>query len=176
MEATGFFGVSVRRSEAHRRLVLAGIGQTLRSAFGRPRAMRSVIARTSRIVGADSGSVFLFEHEGSRLRRAYGLWDVTRASFLAEPRDWPSVGRAIALRRPIYLTRRRAGGGENEWFERGGIAGCLCAPLAANGTSYGIVFLDFLSKPPAPSRSDRKFARAVATSWVSAIVAAADVS
>jgi len=153
-------------------LVLNGIVATLRSALGRPRAMRSIVARTCRQIGADAGTFFLLD-EKLKFRGAFETCDRTQRGRVTSAEDWPNVQRAIALNRPIYMTKRRARGIEADWFDGNGIASCLCTPVAVDGQLLGIAFWDFWSPESPPSGSARKFAQSVARSWATAIVASA---
>lgn len=157
------------KSEQPRSSVLAGIDRTLAAALGVRGAMQSIIRRARRVIGADTGTVFLLDAGGAELSGAYDMWDWTRSSFTAGVEHWPSVRGAMSTKRPVHITLASARGLELDWFEQQGIAGCLCTPLVAGGRTLGVIFWDYSASRSTPSTSDSDFAQSVAASWAAAI-------
>lgn len=135
------------------------------------RAVRSVVTRAQRELGARSSSVFVLDEEGRTLRGHADEWDWTRTSFTVQLGDWPNVAQTLASGRARFITKTGAAGAEVGWFEARGIVATLCVPLRANDSSIGVLFFDFDSERRLPIAS-LDFADAIGAQCAAALARA----
>lgn len=132
---------AIVRERDQAKLFIALTAELLREVDPR-KAVRSVVTRAERALGAKSSSVFVLNGENA-LRGSVGEWDWTRTSFEVELTQWPNVAGALASGRSRFITKAGATGAEAGWFESRGIAATLCVPLRANESPVGVLFFDF---------------------------------
>ena len=113
-------------------------------------AVRSVVTRAERALGARMSSVFVLDADGRTLHGGDNEWDWTRTSFDASLDDWPTVAAILASGSARFITLAEAASAERGWFEARGIVATLCVPLRADGAPIGVLFFDFDGARPLP--------------------------
>jgi PAS domain S-box-containing protein len=141
------------RAEALASMVMdINAGRELGEIFG------AVLTRMAAVLGGDDGSLYLIAPDGRRLHGAHELTPRRRVGKAFDLEELADSRRALATRRPVYVTQTAARGLEAEWLATEGISASLIVPLLADRRLVGLIYVNFRGVARAPSESDLAFA------------------
>jgi signal transduction histidine kinase len=124
---------------------------------------RTALARTTALLGAADGALWLVDPDGRRLRGFLETRPLGRAGELLELAGHPHSARAAALLAPVLFSRGEAEGAEAAWLERLDAGALLVAPLVESGRCTGLLQLLYREGGRWPRPEDVDFAEAIAS-------------
>jgi len=129
---------------------LASVAAELNRQVDAVSVVRVALGRAVALAGGRDGAVWLLEGAAT-LRGFVELSPMGREGAELRLATLSRTAQAIAERRPLWLERAAAAGGEAAWLDRLGAGGSLIVPVFQEERCVGVTFVDLAgASPPEP--------------------------